>query len=310
MFKVSEELQQRLEGFNPNKLGRLSSNIEEGVEIIDTKEFRQSVFSLQSELGMGIDLLALPIQAQKDAMNKLYFAINEAFEVANQKAIESSKKKSSVIPDQISLSEEEKEEIMLTNQKKEADYQARKLEEIEIKKAAKAMGVNQSVAPQPVTQVSLVQIEQILNPKSNAEKLANEIEEYFLKDENSVANLFSNQEIRETLLTYVSWKRQIHPDNISLDLSNKDFVESLANELVQLLLNNIFTEEDFPKLINKYGEKTFRKQLSLRVNKLISELEGRTKLYSAKEDHLKQEPKDSHPFIKAFSSFFEALKKR
>ena len=44
MFHVSTELQNHLEGFTPNKLGRLSGKIESTVKVIDQKEFRNLVF--------------------------------------------------------------------------------------------------------------------------------------------------------------------------------------------------------------------------------------------------------------------------
>ena len=73
---------------------------------------------------------------------------------------------------------------------------------------------------------------------------------------------------------------------------------------------NIFTELQIEELVSNFGKEHIKKQISDRVVILMNELISKTKLYSADEAYPKQETDNAHPFIKAFTGFFDSLRNR
>jgi hypothetical protein len=296
MFEASKELQQQLEEFNPNKLGRLIHSIE-NVDDTDPNQLRKGIEKIKTQF--GIDLLSIPTNHQKDALLALYFTTESVFDVANKKTTEKSTKKSKGnTPAEIILTDAQKEANKLANEKMTLSHQKRRLAEIKDKTAAKALEATQIKKSTQIAEPSLEEIENILNPRSKSERLNDKIEEFFLKPENSAINLFLVPEIRDLVLKCATWKGKIKLHKISESHPEGIFAHELHNDLCRLLADKILGEENIQFLVNKFGERLVKKQTINRVIALMDELINKTTLYSASEVYTEQEIKEGHPIAK------------
>jgi hypothetical protein len=268
MFEVSQELQNQLEGFNPNKLGILIHSIE-NVDDTDPNQLRKGIEQIKTQF--GIDLLSIPTNKQKDALLALYFITESVFDVANKKTTEeSTKKPRGITPAERILTDAESENNRLTNEKMALAHKERKVAEIQAKIDAKAAVDINEVDFEKDPEITLDRLEAILNPKSNAEKLDDEIKQFFLRPENAPTALLKNEFILSRFLETINFlfdNKDIHPTKIL----NKITIESSQNldlEFKKAIITVVFPQTFVDEMKKLYGVKLLEKVMTKNISKL------------------------------------------
>ncbi len=261
MFKVSQELLQKLEGFNPNKLARLQNELKLTDEETNPDTFRKRIIALQMEL--GIDLTGLQLEIQKEALTDLYFAVEDAFEAANQKTIENYAKKITPTYPTKDLSPEEIEEIQRANIAKELAYRERKIAENKVKLTITDDHTSQN-NKQSKVKISLFKIEKLSEGKEISkeeilEKLGG-IKEITstLELDPQVKSLISTLSLGwDAILGYLDSKEITIDDRKIIHVEEFEFKRILGEEELRALYFGIrkMNYEVIPKLLESINDK-------------------------------------------------------